>query len=101
MLLLPLVILTLWLLHVQTKIYSQKEKIIAAFVPDGFESIPQLQRLLKAFSFLKQNCPAHWRSQGARPPPPPPNGNVTNDKNVTKKSLVSLVSVSSRMRSQQ
>ena len=40
MLLVPLIILTFWLLHVQTWIYARKAKITAAFVPDGFEPIP-------------------------------------------------------------
>ena len=74
MLLVALVILTLLLLHVQTRIYSRQAKITAAFVLNGFEPIPtptnELNSALgvaKSFLNSKTNCPAHRRSQGARP----------------------------------
>ena len=77
MLLLSLVILTFLLLHVQTRIYSRKAKITAAFVPNGFEPIPtpnnelnSASEVAKSFLIFKTNCPAHRRSQGSCPPPP-------------------------------
>ena len=77
MLLLPVVILTFLLLHVQTWIYSWKAKITATFVPNGFEPIPaptnklnSASEVAKSFLISKTNCPAHRRSQGSRPPPP-------------------------------
>ena len=90
--LVPLVILTFLLLHVQTWIYSRKAKITAAFVPNGFKPIPaptnelnSASEVAKSFLISKTNCPAH--SVARDPAPPASNWNVTNDKNVTKSFL--------------
>ena len=77
MLLVPLVILTFLLPHVQTWIFSRKAKITSVFVPNDFELISaptnalnSASEVAKSFLISKTNCPAHRRSQGSRPPPP-------------------------------
>ena len=76
--------------HVQTWIYSQKAKITAPFVPNGFEPIPaptnELNSALevaKRFLIPKTNCPAHRRSQGSCPPQykSGPSNNMVNRRN--------------------